>query len=259
MISTNRFFTFTTRTVLMIFVLLAVTCNITPSSAASISSPKVVHFKTKDGWTIVGDLYTPIRKAKGVVILLHQRGGSASDWAPLCVTLQKNGYEALAIDARGTGRSTKGPGPMGINAPWLTTPDIAGAIHYLKTNNAILIGASFGANNALIYASEHQKKLNGIILLSPGKDYNGLTALPAAQLCNVPVSIFVSEHDPIPQNGPVIIARNLPHGDICHLVVLHGNVHGTGLLNSKFDIELLVEVNALESYHKNAKSMRAKM
>lgn len=254
MLTRNRLFAPISHLVFVISTLLVITLNISPSFAEPAISTKVVNFRTKDGWTIVGDLYKPVGKAKGVVILLHQRGGSAKDWAAFCVTLQKAGYTALAIDARGTGRSTKGPGPLGVNAPWLTTPDISGAIHYLKTTHAILIGASYGANNALIYASEHPKKLDGIILLSPGKDYNGLTALPAAQLCNVPVAIYATQDDPIPQNGADIIDMNLPRKVYTHEVIFNGDIHGTGMLNSKFDIRLLMEVKSIISYQKSGKS-----
>jgi len=77
-----------------------------------------VTLKTTDGWNIVGDLYAPAGTSKGAVILLHQRSGSGKDWASLCQALQKAGFTALAIDQRGAGRSTTGPGPTGENAPW---------------------------------------------------------------------------------------------------------------------------------------------
>src|SRR5262249_45606560 len=83
------------------------------ASEGKIGEARQVHFKTTDGWTIVGDLYTPSGAPKGAVILLHQRNGSARDWEPLCLALQKAGFTALAIDQRGAGRSTQGPGPTG--------------------------------------------------------------------------------------------------------------------------------------------------
>jgi len=42
--------------------------------------PEEVRLKTNDGWTIVGDLYMPSGLARGAVVLLHQRSGSAYDW-----------------------------------------------------------------------------------------------------------------------------------------------------------------------------------
>jgi predicted alpha/beta hydrolase len=80
-----------------------------------------VQLKTPDGWIIVGDRYMPSGVAKGAVVLLHQRGGSAQDWQALSTALQKAGFIALAIDQRGAGRSTQGPGPKGDDAPWATS------------------------------------------------------------------------------------------------------------------------------------------
>src|SRR5579864_6713342 len=102
------------------------------TSRSGAAGAREVKFKTADGWTIVGDLYSPAGRSKGAVVLLHQRGGQASDWAPLCRALQKAGLTALSIDQRGAGRSTEGPGPTGDDAPWTTGGDIEAAIGSLK-------------------------------------------------------------------------------------------------------------------------------
>src|SRR5262249_17128708 len=156
-----------------------------------IGEARQVHFKTTDGWTIVGDLYTPSGASKGAVILLHQRNGSARDWEPLCLALQKAGFTALAIDQRGAGRSTQGPGPTGGNAPWPTSPDIAAAIKFLAVKKPVgLAGASYGANNALIYAAANPKQVTGVALFSPGANYHGLDALTPARAYHGAVSIY---------------------------------------------------------------------
>src|SRR5438034_562223 len=98
---------------------------------------KGAKFKTRDDWTIMGDYYEPAGKPKGVVILLHQRNGSADDWHPLCIALKQAGYVAFPIDARGTGRSTQGPGQTGEQAPWDTTGDIEGAYYAMKDRGPV--------------------------------------------------------------------------------------------------------------------------
>ncbi len=188
-----------------------------------------MHYSTRDGWTIVGDLYLPAGKPAGEAILLHQRGGEAADWRSLCLTLQSRGIEALAIDQRGTHRSTTGPGPIGNNAPWFTGPDIAGAIHFLRGKRVTLIGASYGANNALLYAAAHPAQIKGIVLFSPGVNYNGLMALPAAKKCTVPTLIISAQHDPIAADSPTQINNLLP-ARIHRLHYLPGSLHGTALL-----------------------------
>src|SRR4051812_46062706 len=147
-------------------------CNESSNDANSLvgspSGAKEVHFKTADDWNIFADAYVPVTASKGVVILLHQRNGAASDWKALAGALRTAGFTALAIDQRGAGRSVQGPGGVGgkgDNAPWETGPDIAAAIQYLSGKGPVaLVGASYGANNALIYAAAHPDQVKRLVL-----------------------------------------------------------------------------------------------
>jgi pimeloyl-ACP methyl ester carboxylesterase len=195
-----------------------------------------VTFRTNDGWTIAGDLYKPAGAPKGAVILLHQRGGSAGDWTPLCEALRAAGIQALAIDQRGSGRSTTGPGPLGQNAPWVTAGDITAAIAYLKPRGPIgLCGASYGANNALIYAASHGKRIAAVALFSPGADYHGLLALPAAKAYHGDVFIVHGSGDAIAGEGPAQISRAAAGRHTFRQ--LDSPSHGTGLLDPTIDRE----------------------
>lgn len=190
-----------------------------------------VTFKAADGWQIHG-VWSPAAGAKRAVVLLHQREGSAADWQPLLSRLRAAGISALAIDQRGAGKSLGAQN--GGDAPWDTTPDIAGAVAWLRAQgvdakHAGLGGASYGANNALIYAAAHPE-VPAVVLLSPGKDYHGLQALPAAQTYAGPVLILAAKGDGITQGGPQAIATALPHGAELHL--LDGQAHGTELFGA---------------------------
>jgi dienelactone hydrolase len=218
-----------------------------PSSSQSSGSPTVlsdstmartgavesVQFKTPDGWIIVGDRYMPSGVAKGAVVLLHQRGGGAQDWQALSTALQNAGFIALAIDQRGAGRSTQGPGPTGENAPWATSTDIATAIASLpKALPVGLVGASYGANNALIYAAQHPMKIKGLALFSPGANYNGLDAISAARKNRTPFVIYHGQDDAISGDGPQQINSISPAPNH-RLQILSSSDHGTDLLNPK--------------------------
>ncbi len=190
---------------------------------------ETVKFRTTDGWTIVGERYAATGKPAGSVILLHQRGGSAADWAPLCAALQKAGITALAIDQRGAGQSTAGPGGSGENAPWDTSGDIAAAIGFIHANGKVgLAGASYGANNALIYAAAHPAQVAGVALFSPGENYHGLAALPAAASYRGSASIYHYRQDEIAGNGPSLIDARLRGAH--QLWLYDGSGHGTDLL-----------------------------
>ena len=123
-----------------------------------------ITIKTPDGWTLKGDLYAPPSAAKGSVVLLHQYGGQARDWKPLCAALRAAGITALALDARGFGRSVKRADGPGENAPWDTRNDIAAALDSLPAGQPVaLAGASYGANNALIFANAHPHRVRGVM------------------------------------------------------------------------------------------------
>ena len=188
-----------------------------------------ITLKTGDGWTLEGDLYAPLAAARGAVILLHQYGGAAQDWQPLCAAQAAAGITALAMDARDFGRSAKGPGGSGENAPWDTQNDIAAALKVLPLGQPVaLAGASYGANNALIFANSHPDRVKVIALFSPGANDHGLNALPPAKTCHVPVLILTASGDIIAASGPRQIHDANPIDRT--LTVLEGDGHGKALL-----------------------------
>lgn len=200
---------------------------------------RTAQYKTADGWNILGDYYEPQAKPKGVVILLHQRGGSGDDWHPLCVALKQAGYVALAIDQRGTGRSSQGPGQSGEFAPWNTSGDIAGAVYAMKDKGPItLVGASYGANNALLYAAEHPAQIRSLVLFSPSTDYHGLKTTDAVRTYTGPLLMFHDRGDKIAGDGPANLDR--ASGSKDHkLEVEEGAGHGVALLNAATTQETL--------------------
>lgn len=200
-----------------------------PLSADSKNAPKSVSFKTADGWTIKGTLYFA-SESGGAAVLLHQRGGSKSDWTGLCESLKTKGVTALAIDQRGAGESTAGPGGKGEDAPWDTSEDIAAAVGYLKNYKTIgLAGASYGANNALIYAAKHPDRIKAVALFSPGADYSGLKTAEPAKLWKGPLRVYHDRGDSVAGEGPLMIDKISISTDH-RLLISEGDRHGTALL-----------------------------
>ena len=191
-----------------------------------------ITFRTVDGWTIHGD-YSAVRGATKAVVLLHQRGGSSADWRPLVARLNAAGLTTLAIDQRGAGRSI---GPQnGVDAPWNTSNDIGGAMSWLAGKGFTaarigLAGASYGANNALIYAAAHPG-VPAVALLSPGADYHGLVAAPAAARYRGAILVLAARDDPVTGGGSEAIAKAHARWAL-RVVTYGGSVHGTGLLTS---------------------------
>ena len=144
------------------------------------------------------------------------------------------GIATLAIDQRGAGRSL---GPQnGSGAPWNTSNDIAGAVEWLARKGFSrgrigLAGASYGANNALIYAAAHPV-VPAVALLSPGANYNGLVSTPAAARDKGAILVLTAKDDPVTGGGPAAITKAHVRGTI-QLVTYRGSVHGTGLLTAE--------------------------
>ncbi len=220
-----------------------------PDKGSQPQPQRTIALKTDDGWTITGDLFTPQDKPIGAAVLLHQRGGSAKDWQALCAQLRLKNIIALAIDQRGSGRSLS-PDPKlnDKDAPWDTSDDIAAAVKWLLAQfdipnhgpnglNIALVGASYGANNALIYAAAHSDltqsgSIKSIALFSPGLDYNGLLTDKPAKEWTGPIAIFYATDDQIAGLGPAQIRDTSPSQDKVTRQ-LDGTGHGTGAVERR--------------------------
>ncbi|QGJ69756.1 Alpha/beta fold hydrolase [Planctomycetales bacterium 10988] len=71
--------------------------------------PEPISLTTLDGVLLRATYYAPAKPSKNVVplILVHQLGGSKSDFEQLAVVLQRAGHSAVAVDLRGHGGSTQ--------------------------------------------------------------------------------------------------------------------------------------------------------
>lgn len=191
-----------------------------------------------DDWKLYAELSLPKDKPVGAVILLHQRGGSSADWLPLCKALNQAGIATLALDQRGAGKSVGPKGLTGDKAPWDTSSDIKAAVDYLNgqkfRGHIGIVGASYGANNALIYASasEHFNDIKAVSLLSPGANYNGLDAVAAAKMWHGPLQIIYSRNDTYAGLGPQQIRDATPSKDKV-VSQYDDDKHGTDMLTGE--------------------------
>lgn len=149
--------------------------------------PKTINFQTKDGVKIVGDFFPAEGESvsggnKKSVLLFHILPGSRRDWDEFAQVLQKNGYDALAIDERGHGESEAWPGETGSWQEFVQADydkmiyDVEAAAQWMQNKipgtKLALIGGSIGANLSMLYGAKTQPKV--VIALSPGLDYKGV-------------------------------------------------------------------------------------
>lgn len=167
-----------------VLVLIGVGCGQARQPAVSSMAEKV-SFQTSDGVTIVGNWYG-VENPKRFALLLHMMPATKESWALLAEALKAAGVASLAIDFRGHGESTQSTrGTLDYKKfsdaeQQAKMRDVEAAVAWLKEKGAreettALVGASIGANLAMVYGSEHHK-IPVIVALSPGLDYHGVSA-----------------------------------------------------------------------------------
>jgi pimeloyl-ACP methyl ester carboxylesterase len=129
-----------------------------------------------DGLTLVGDYYlsaTDNDLPHPAVLLLHMIGSNRASWLPLIPDLQKAGYHVLAVDLRGQGDT-------GGEINWsAATTDVQTWLDWLRDQPDVqpdaisIVGASIGANLALIGCANDDDCVTAIAL-SPGLVYYSL-------------------------------------------------------------------------------------
>ena len=101
-----------------------------------------ISFETGDGGLIFGNLYG---EGSHAVVLAHGAIFNKESWNDLATRLSAEGYQALAIDFRGYGKSTAGRRRGALHE------DVLGGIRYLRERGAArvsVIGASMGGGAA---------------------------------------------------------------------------------------------------------------
>ena len=134
-----------------------------------------VRFATEDGIVITGTLYSAGKNAP-TVLCLHQWRSDRSSFAGFAKELQTAGITVLTIDMRGYGGSTKTEDGKRIRPERIAGKDIVAAIAFLRGHSSVdaarigIVGASYGASNAIIYAAK-DSQIRAVALLSPGLNY----------------------------------------------------------------------------------------
>lgn len=112
----------------------------------SSAAQKLVSFPTEDGGVVFADVYGSGSRA---VVLAHGGRFNKESWAKQAEALTGAGFQVLALDFRGYGKS-QGPGDSDpMDAPLYL--DVLAAVRYLRANGATsvsIIGGSMGGSAA---------------------------------------------------------------------------------------------------------------
>ena len=145
-----------------------------------------IYFQTEDDVRIVGNYWKGDQRA---VLLLHMMPATKESWEAFAEALHTQGSTVLTIDLRGHGESTNQDGEI-LNYKEFTDAehqdsiaDVEAAVAYMQeygAKNISIVGASIGANLALMYQAGHSE-IQKTILLSPGTNYYGVRTEPSAE------------------------------------------------------------------------------
>jgi pimeloyl-ACP methyl ester carboxylesterase len=194
--------------------------------AGAAAAKKTVSFPTEDGGLVYADVY-----GEGVrgVVLAHGGRFNKESWAQQARTLASAGFQVLAIDFRGYGKS-KGPGdahPM--DAPLHL--DVLAAVRYLQEMGAksvSIVGGSMGAGAAGDASiASRPGQIDRLVFL--GGSPNG----PAEKLKSA--SLFIVARDDSNDDGPRLPRiqeqyKKAPEPKA--LIILEGSAHAQYLFQT---------------------------
>jgi len=161
--------------------------------AQTATAQKTVSFPTEDGGVVYADLYGAGARA---IVLAHGGQFNKESWAKQAKILVAAGFQVLAIDFRGYGKS-RGPGDSDPEDAPLHL-DVLAAVRYLRNNGAksvSIIGGSMGGSAAGDASIASQPgEIDRLVFL--GAAPNG----PADKLKSP--SLFIVARDDASSDGP---------------------------------------------------------
>jgi pimeloyl-ACP methyl ester carboxylesterase len=215
-------------------IVLAIVATVMVAQAAT--AQKTVSFSTEDGGVVFADLYG---SGENAVLLAHGGRFNKESWAPQARTLVAAGYEVMAIDFRGYGKS-HGPGDKSpMDAP--LHQDVLAAVRYLHKTGAksvSIVGGSMGggaAGDASI--SSQPGEIDRLVFL--GSAPNG----PAEKLKSP--ALFIVARDDASGDGPRLpgIRRQYEKApQPKELIILEGSAHAQYLFQTDQGERVMSEI-----------------
>jgi pimeloyl-ACP methyl ester carboxylesterase len=205
--------------------------TITAQEFVQMPESQTVQVTAEDGLTLVADYYPASaadNQLKPAVLLLHIIGSDRASWSPLIPALLDAGYHVLAVDLRGHGET-------GGEINWSAAAvDVQTWLDWLRGQLQIrpdaisIIGASIGANLALIGCAKDRDCVTAIAL-SPGLVYYSLKP-DINQLNKRSALLIASQNDHYSADSVKEMVTTMT-GDI-GARIYPGATHGTHLFES---------------------------
>jgi pimeloyl-ACP methyl ester carboxylesterase len=210
--------------------------GVVPVALAADAAPTTVSFATEDGGLVYADVYGAGERA---VLLAHGGRWNKESWAKQAPVLVKAGFEVMAIDFRGRGKSN-GPGGMQASNAQLEM-DVVAAVRYLHahgTKSVSIVGSSMGGAAAGDASIESKPgEIDRIVMLGAAPN------LPAEKLKS-PALFIVARNDANVEGLrlPRIQQQYDKAPQPKKLVVLEGSAHAQALFDTEQSKRVMGEI-----------------
>jgi pimeloyl-ACP methyl ester carboxylesterase len=197
---------------------------------------RAVSFQTEDGARIASVIYGTSYNA---VLLVHGGRFTKESWAPQVPAFRKAGFEVMAIDLRGYGKSRGTGEPDPTDAQH--AQDVLAAVRYLRFHGArtvSIVGGSMGgaaAGDASI--SARPREIDRIVMLGAAPD------LPADKLQSP--ALFIVAKDDANGDGPRLPGIRAQYEKAPQpkkLVILDGSAHAQFLFQTDQSDRVMKEI-----------------
>jgi len=102
---------------------------------------------------------------RSTIVCLHGLSAQLNCWDSMASWLNRNGFDVVAYDLRGRGKSSKPKTGYGLEAH---IQDLQSILDHYQISNPVLLGHSFGCMIALRYALQNPGTVKGLVLLDGG-------------------------------------------------------------------------------------------
>ncbi len=202
--------------------------------AQDLPAAETITRQSADDIVLVADFYPASTNDAPVILALHMLNSNRGAYQPLLPDLRDAGYAILNIDMRGHGDSGGArdwQAAITDIADWIAWLD---AEQWIGENGLAIMGASIGANVALISCAANDSCI-GAIALSPGLDYRAVQ--PEAALVEGLAersSLLVAAQGDAYSAGTIKQMFSNAPGDLTARLY-PGRAHGTRLFDTDYD------------------------
>lgn len=208
--------------ILLVIFTVSVTAQESAPAAPDPTAPHLIDLPASDGLTLRGAYFSPHAEAPAV-LLLHQLYTTRHSWDTLTLALMESGYNVLAVDLRGYGKTrgainwTRAQEDTQRWAAWLSQQS--------GVKSVTMIGSSMGSALALTGCASFDS-CKGAVAISPGLNYFGVSS-EAALTDGFPILAVYAENDRYPSEDMPTMQDIA--GDKMTVIMLPGRAHGIDL------------------------------